>query len=174
MSRHPTSRRLHPAHRAVRRLFPPNVYVQRLLNKLEALHVGLRPSREWQQWLYHPAYRVLLVWEPDLRTQPLSYLVVILAHEIGHVLDFDEKPHYRALTRHLRWWQVPDEIERSAFVRGFSVLQELAVPVTLEQYLTMMEPRMAAQVAWALGAVPPETPFIPSTGAVALSQNPGA
>src|SRR5690625_2119417 len=146
MTRHPDSRRLHPVHRAVRRLFPTNVFVQRLLNRLESLNVRLAISTEQEQWLYHPGYRTLWVWEPDIRTQPLSYLVVILAHEMGHVLDFDEKPHYRTITRHLHWSQVPDEIECSAFVRGFLLLQELAVPMTLPQYLQMIERPMADQV----------------------------
>lgn len=150
--RHPDSHRLHPAHRAIRRLFPANVFVQRLLQRLESLNVRLGVSTEPEQWLYHPGYRTLWVWEPDLRTQPLSYLVVILAHEIGHVLDFDEKPHYRAVTRDLHWSQVPDEIECSAFVRGFQLLQELAVPMTLSQYLQMIERPMADQVhAWLTG-----------------------
>ncbi|HEY8417183.1 MAG TPA: hypothetical protein VIK93_03995 [Limnochordales bacterium] len=150
MPRHAKSGRLHPTHRAVRRLFPGNIYVQRLLAKLEQLNVGLGISSEPGQWLYHPAYRTLWVWVPDLRTQPLSYLVVILAHELGHVLDFDEKPHYRAITRDLHWAQVPDEIECSAFVRGFLLLQELGVPISLGEYLAMIETPMAAQVGWEL------------------------
>ena len=153
--RHPKSGRLHPTHRAVRRLFPKNVYVQRLLAKLESLNVGLGISTEPGQWLYHPAFRTLWVWEPDLRTQPLSYLVVILAHELGHVLDFDEKPHYWAITRNLHWTQVPDEIECSAFVRGFLLLQELGVPINLPQYLAMIDTPMAAQVGWELLTVYP-------------------
>ena len=150
LPRHAKSGRLHPAHRAVRRLFPGNIYVQRLLAKLEELNVGLGVSSEPGQWLYHPAYRTLWVWVPDLRTQPLSYLVVILAHELGHVLDFDEKPHYRTITRDLHWTDVPDEIECSAFVRGFFLLQELGVPISLGEYLAMIETPMAAQVGWEL------------------------
>ncbi|OUN01680.1 MAG: hypothetical protein BAA04_00890 [Firmicutes bacterium ZCTH02-B6] len=155
MARHPISGRLHPTHRAVRRLFPKNVYVQRLLAKLESLNVGLGVSTEPGQWLYHPAYRTLWVWEPDLSTQPLSYLVVILAHELGHVLDFDEKPLYRAITKDLHWTQVPDEIECSAFVRGFWLLQELQIPVDLGQYLEMIDTPMALQVGWELLAAHP-------------------
>lgn len=152
MNRHPESHRLHPVHRAVRRMFPANVYVQRLLQRLEALNVRLGVSTEREQWLYHPGYRTLWVWEPDIGTQPLSYLVVILAHELGHVMDFDEKPHYLAITRDLHWSQVPDEIECSAFVRGFLLLQELDIPMSLEQYLHMIEPPMAEQVhVWLTG-----------------------
>lgn len=164
MPRHPKSGRLHPTHRAVRRLFPANVYVQRLLARLEELHVGLGISTEPGQWLYHPAYRTLWVWEPDLRTQPLTYLVVILAHELGHVLDFDEKPHYRAITRNLHWAQVPDEIECSAFVRGFWLLQELGVPISLGQYLATIDTPMALQVGWELLT---RRPFAPAAVAAA-------
>ncbi|HLT59488.1 MAG TPA: hypothetical protein VKZ69_12045 [Limnochordales bacterium] len=164
LPRHPKSGRLHPTHRAVRRLFPANVYVQRLLDRLEALGVGLGISTEPGQWLYHPGYRTLWVWEPDLRTQPLSYLVVILAHELGHVLDFDENPHYRAITRDLHWTAVPDEIECSAFVRGFLLLRELAVPIHLGQYLAMIETPMAAQVGWELLTRYPWALATPSAG----------
>lgn len=161
LTRHPDSRRLHPVHRAVRRLFPANVFVQRLLNRLESLNVRLGISTEREQWLYHPGYRTLWVWEPDVRNQPLSYIVVILAHEIGHVLDFDEKPHYRAITRHLHWSQVPDEIECSAFVRGFLLLQELGVPMTLPQYLQMIERPMADQVHAQLVHASAQPPMAP-------------
>lgn len=161
MTRHPDSRRLHPVHRAVRRLFPTNVFVQRLLTRLESLNVRLAISTEQEQWLYHPGYRTLWVWEPDIRTQPLSYIVVILAHETGHVLDFDEKPHYRAIIQNLHWSQVPDEIECSAFVRGFLLLQELAIPMTLPQYLQMIERPMADQVhTWLINCyAQPQSPW---------------
>lgn len=140
---------------AVRMLFPENEYVQRLLDCLRKLNVRLGISNEREQWLYHPKYRTLWVWKPDLHTQPLSYIVVILAHEIGHVLDFDEKPHYREVTKNLHWSEVPHEIERSAFVRGFLLLQQLAIPITLPQYLYMIEPWMASTVEDELVAINP-------------------
>ncbi|HEY8531547.1 MAG TPA: hypothetical protein VIL08_04790, partial [Limnochorda sp.] len=75
-----------------------------------------------------------------------SFLVVILAHELGHVLDFDANPHYRELVRDLHWSEVPLDIERSAFVRGFRILQALDIPVSLEAYLAMIEEPMASEV----------------------------
>lgn len=164
-SHHVLEHKLHSVDRAVRGLFPDNVYVQRLLNCLRTLNVRLGVSTEWEQWLYHPKYRTLWVWKPDLHTQPLTYIVVILAHEIGHVLDFDEKPHYKTVTSNLHWSEVPAEIERSAFVRGFILLQQLSIPVTLPQYLHMIEPHMAASVERELIALYPSlTADAPSLG----------
>lgn len=146
---------------AVRNLFPEHPYVRSLLDCLRTLNVRLAISTEVEQWLYHPKYRTLWVWEPDLRTQPLAYIVVILAHEIGHVLDFDEKPHYVEITKNLHWSEVPDEIERSAFVRGFLLLQQLRIPMTLEQYLFMIEQPMAAEVE---EEIVTRYPFLAKTG----------
>lgn len=132
--------------------FPPNVHVQSLLEAARRLGVKLAPSDVTGQWLYRPAERTLHVWEPDLENESLSFLVVILAHELGHVLDFDEKPHYREIIRSLHWSQVPQEIERSAFVRGYRILEALAIPVPVEAYVQMIEEPVAAQVAVALRA----------------------
>ena len=142
--------------RAVRGLFPSNVYVQRLLSKAEALHVLFLGSQVSEQWLYHPAYRTLCVWLPDLKDTSLSYLVTMLAHELGHVLDFDAKPQYLEAIRDIPWFAVPSEIELSAFVSGFRIIQELGIPVTLVQYCQMIERPMSDLVArvasgdWAL------------------------
>lgn len=133
-------------------LFPRNQYVSRLLGSFQALGVHLKPGAVREQWLYRPDERTLYVWTPDLSSQSLSFLVVILAHELGHVLDFDEKPHYRERIRHLHWSEVPLEIERSAFIRGFRILQALQIPVSLEAYLEMIEEPMAGQVGKALRA----------------------
>lgn len=132
--------------------FPRNQYILRLLRSFQALGVRLRPGQVREQWLYHPEERILDVWTPDLSRQSLSFLVVILAHELGHVLDFDEKPQELERIRHHHWSQVPWEIERSAFVRGFRILQALQIPVSLEAYLQMIEEPMATQVGAALRA----------------------
>lgn len=132
--------------------WPRNQYVSRLLGSFQALGVGLKPGGVREQWLYRPDERTLYVWTPDLTSQSLSFLVVILAHELGHVLDFDEKPQYREQIRHLHWSQVPLEIERSAFIRGFRILQALQIPVSLEAYLQMIDEPMASQVGAALRA----------------------
>lgn len=130
----------------VRERFPDNIYVQRLLDYLQRLNVRLDVSTEPEQWLYVPRERSLWVWMPDLHTQPLTYIVVILAHEIGHVLDFDANPHYKAIIEDLHWSEVPDHLERTAFVRGFHVLQQLHIPITLPQYVSLIEQPMADAV----------------------------
>ena len=137
--------------RACRGLFPHNVYVQRLLQKAMALDVLFLDSQVEEQWLYHPDYRTLCVWLPDLAAGSLSYLVVMLAHELGHVLDFDAKPRYLDAIRGVPWFAVPYEIELSAFVSGFQIIQELDIPITLEQYCQMIEKPMADLVAQVVG-----------------------
>ncbi|BAS29145.1 hypothetical protein [Limnochorda pilosa] len=132
--------------------FPQNAHLQGLLQAACRLEVNLEASDVAGQWLYRPDERTLYVWEPDLENESLSFLVVILAHELGHVLDFDEKPHYREVIRTLHWSQVPEEIERSAFIRGFRILEALGIPVSLEAYLQMIEEPVAAQVGAALRA----------------------
>lgn len=132
---------------SVKNMFPDNVYVHRLLHYLDILNVRIGVSSEPEQWLYHPRYRTLWVWTPDLQTQPLTYIVVILAHEIGHVLDFDANPHHKTIIADLHWSEAPDYIERIAFVRGFHVLQQLQIPVTLSQYISLIESPMAEAVA---------------------------
>jgi len=136
----------HRAHRRIAAGFPDNPFIQRLIAKVESLGVTFESSPVENQWLYHPDQRVLYVWEPDLVNQSLSYLVVILAHELGHVIDFDKNPRHRRATRNLHWLDVPSEIELAAFVQGFRILKELAIPVSLDQYEQMIEEPMGALV----------------------------
>ena len=133
--------------RAVKSLFPGNLYVQRLLKKADALHVLFLGSQVSEQWLYHPDYRTLCVWLPDLEDTSLSYLVTMLAHELGHVVDFDAKPQYLEAIQGVPWFAVPLEIELSAFVSGFRLIQELGIPFTLAQYCQMIERPMSDLVA---------------------------
>jgi len=70
----------------------------------------------------------------------------MLAHEIGHVLDFDEHPEWVEAIRHLHWSQVPHHMERSAFVRGFQVLEGLRIPMGVEQYVSWIVEPMASRV----------------------------
>lgn len=132
--------------------FPSNPYVSRLLRAARRLQVRLDSSDVPGQWLYRPDERTLYVWEPDLTGESLSFLVVILAHELGHVLDLDERPEHRAIIRSLHWSQVPWEIERAAFIRGFRILEALRIPVSLEAYLQMIEEPAASEVGAALRA----------------------
>lgn len=126
--------------------FPQNKFVQRLLDRCRTMGIHLGRSGVDQQWLYHPAYRTIYIWEPDLEHESLSYLVVILSHELGHAVDFDQHPAHRALTRDLHWSQVPAFIEQAAFVNGFCILKELHVPISLEQYASMIDDSLAHQV----------------------------
>lgn len=133
-------------HEELAERFPDNVYVRRLVSKADELNVSFDSSPIEAQWLYHPDQRVVYVWEPDLAEQSLSYLVVILAHELGHVVDFDNNPKHRRATRNLHWLEVPDEIELAAFVQGFRILKELAIPISLDQYEQMIEEPMGILV----------------------------
>lgn len=126
--------------------FPANQHVQRLLGRCRSMGVHLATSPVHEQWLYHPAYRSIYVWEPDLDMQSLSYLVVIMAHELGHAVDFDANPEHVTLTHDLHWSQTPAFIERAAFVNGFCILKELDIPVSLEHYTAMIEEPMGQEV----------------------------
>lgn len=126
--------------------FPRNEFVQRLLAKAASLGVRFARSPVFEQWLYHPEHRTIYLWEPDLTGQPLSYLVVILAHELGHVTDFDSNPRHQRIASTLHWLQVPDEIEIAAFAEGFRILKELWIPVSLDQYVLMIEEPLGQRV----------------------------
>ncbi len=126
--------------------FPRNEFVRRLLAKAASLGVRFAKSPVAEQWLYHPEHRTIYLWEPDLTEQPLSYLVVILAHELGHAVDFDHNPRHQRIASSLHWRQVPDEIEIAAFVEGFLILKELWIPVSLDQYVEMIQPPLGQRV----------------------------
>lgn len=114
------------------------------------MQVNLGRSGVDQQWLYHPAYRCIYVWEPDLQQESLSYIVVILAHELGHAMDFDQHPAHETLTRDLHWSQAPAFIEQAAFVNGFCILKELHIPISLAQYASMIDDSLASAVVAAI------------------------
>lgn len=126
--------------------FPDNQHVRKLIGLCRAQGITLERSTVPEQWLYHPELRTLYVWEPDLALGSLSYLVVVLAHELGHARDFDRHPQHKALVRGLHWSDTPPAIEEAAFVEGFYILKELGIPVSLEQYLQMIESPMDRRV----------------------------
>lgn len=126
--------------------FPQNLFVERLLAKAEQLDIVFEPSPVHEQWLYHPDRRAIMVWEPDLATQSLTYLVVVLAHELGHAVDFDQNPGRRRAVRGLHWLDVPDDVEIAAFVQGFLLLKELRIPISLDDYELMIAEPIAAAV----------------------------
>ncbi|MGI6609581.1 MAG: hypothetical protein ACOX4G_03600 [Limnochordia bacterium] len=126
--------------------FPANTYVQRLLQHCRSMHIKLAQSPVFEQWLYHPTQRTIYVWPPDLGQQSLSYLVVILSHELGHAVDFDTHPAHVAIVRNRHWSQAPFFIEQAAFVNGFCILKELQIPCSLQQYAAMIEQPMAERV----------------------------
>jgi len=126
--------------------FPHNLHIESLLKRCQDMHVSFHTSPVPEQWLYHPAYRTIFIWEPDLQQQSLSYLVVILAHELGHAVDFDRHPEHVLQVRDIHWSQAPDHVERAAFVNGFHILKELCIPISLHDYLLMIDQDMSGQV----------------------------
>lgn len=133
-------------HERLRSRFPENEYIRRLLGKAASLGVRFAKSPVFEQWLYHPEHRTIYVWEPDLTEESLTYLVVVLAHELGHVTDFDKNPRHQRIASTLHWLQVPDEIEIAAFVQGFRILKELWIPISLDEYILMIHPPLGARV----------------------------
>lgn len=133
-------------HEALLSRFPENPFLRRLLEKALEMEITFEPSPIPEQWLYHPGRRAILVWEPDLKEQSLSYLVVVLAHEMGHAVDFDRNPRRLQAVRGLHWLDVPDEVEIAAFVEGFLLLKELWIPISLDHFEMMIHPPIAAVV----------------------------
>jgi hypothetical protein len=131
--------------------FPDNLYIQRLLQRCHNMNITLAHSPEREQWLYHPGQRTIYVWAPDLAHQSLSYLVVILAHELGHAVDFDAHPAHAAMIKGRHWSQTPFFIEQAAFVNGFCILKELHIPCSLDQYAAMIDEPMAERVVREVG-----------------------
>ena len=132
--------------------FPANVYVRRLVDYALARGIRFEASPLPEQWMYHPGRRAILLWPPDLRQQTLTYLVFILAHELGHAGDFDRRPGLMERLEHSRDPRLHRAVERSAFVQGFLLLKRLHIPVSLEQYLAGILPPMDAEVRAALQA----------------------
>lgn len=142
--------RLQEGHDRLTALFPDNPYLERLVAKAESLDVTFACSPVPEQWLYHPEHRTIYVWEPDLTKQSLTYLVVVLAHELGHVVDFDRDRRHFRMTRDIHWSEAPDEVEMAAFVRGYRILKDLWIPISLDHYEMMIQEPMAAEVRKAL------------------------
>ncbi len=96
--------------------------------------------------MYHPGRRAILVWGPDLSRQSISYLVAIMAHELGHALDFDQHSS-RAAMLGRRHASIHDmEMEQAACVEGFLLIRRLRIPFSLRQYLSMLEPPLSGRV----------------------------
>jgi len=133
-------------HRDLVLRFPKNPYVERLLAKADELAIVFESSPIHEQWLYHPERRAIMVWEPDLAFQSLTYLVVVLAHELGHAVDFEQNPGHRLAVRGMHWLDVPDEVEIAAFVQGFLLLKELRIPISLDDYEMMIVEPIASTV----------------------------
>lgn len=126
--------------------FPQNKYLKRLLRLCRQMQVHLDRSEVHGQWLYHPTWRTIYVWEPDLTHESLSFLVVIMAHELGHAMDFDAHPELINQTKQHHWWDMPLDIETTAFVNGFCLLKELEIPISLDQYVEMIDESIATVV----------------------------
>jgi hypothetical protein len=130
--------------------FPKNEYIHRLLYLAEKMDIAFSESPEPERWLYHPGRRCIYAWLPDLKDQSLSYLVVVIAHELGHAMDFDRHPDLIEAIAHLHYSEMPVELEFKAFINGYLILEKLDIPVSLSQYCQMIEPPMDAKVKDAL------------------------
>ena len=130
--------------------FPRNTYVRRLVDFALARGIRFEESPVPEQWMYHPGRRAILLWPPDLREQTLSYLVLVLAHELGHACDFERHPRLMERLQRTGDPRLLRAVERSAFVRGFVLLKRLQIPVSLSQYVAGILPPMDAEVGRAL------------------------
>ncbi len=124
-------------------ILPSHEYLDRLVAKAEELGVELQKSEIDELWFYYPPERAIAIWEPDLYQQPLGFVLTVLAHELGHVLDFDADPHLAEATRNLHYSQIPLEIEVSGFVTGYRILQEAGIPLTVDEYTFFIEEPLA-------------------------------
>ena len=129
---------------------PENPYLGLLVDKAAKLGVCLDKSPVTDLWLYHPRYRTISIWEPDLYQQPLGFICTVFAHELGHVVDFDANPAYQELTKAMHWLEVPLDIEFSAFMTGYQILVDLGIPMTTDDYAFFIEEPMRAMVLTAL------------------------
>ena len=143
--------REHEATRPLAEAFPRNPYVRRLVDFALARGIRFEESPLPEQWMYHPGRRAILLWPPDLSQQTLSYLVLILAHELGHACDFDRHPRLMEHLQRTGDLRLHRAVERSAFVRGFILLKRLQIPVSLSQYVAGILPPMDEEVRRALG-----------------------
>lgn len=140
-----------PAGRPDRHLdLPSQEYLDRLVAKAAELGVDLQKSEIDQLWFYYPPERAIAIWEPDLYEQPLGFVLTVLAHELGHVLDFDADPRLAQLTRHLHYSQVPFDVEVSGFVSGYRLLRETGIPLTVDEYTFFIEEPLAQAVRMVL------------------------
>lgn len=126
--------------------FPADVNVDKLLGYAEKLGVHFLPSEVREQWLYHPAERIITVWLPDLAAGNVDFVIVMLAHELGHAVDFDLHPEYLDFIRDRHWSEVPPDIERSAFITGFRILYGLGIPADPRVYAAYIEGLPAADL----------------------------
>ncbi|MGE5553140.1 MAG: hypothetical protein ACM3XZ_04370 [Betaproteobacteria bacterium] len=122
---------------------PSQVYLDRLVAKADELGVELQKSEIDELWFYYPPERAIAIWEPDLYEQPLGFVLTVLAHELGHVMDFDADPNLAEATRSLHYSEVPLEIEVSGFVTGYRILQEADIPLTVDDYVFFIEEPLA-------------------------------
>lgn len=125
---------------------PSNQYLDRLVARAKELGVELQKSEIDELWFYYPPERAIAIWEPDLFEQPLGFVLTVLAHELGHVMDFDADPSLVEITQDLHFSQVPMEIEVSGFVTGYQILQEAGIPLTIAEYTFFIEEPMAGRV----------------------------
>ncbi|MDI6870882.1 MAG: hypothetical protein QME79_05890 [Bacillota bacterium] len=135
---------------------PSHEYLDRLVAKAGELGVELQKSEIDELWFYYPPERAIAIWEPDLYQQPLGFVLTVLAHELGHVVDFDADPHLVEVTHNLHYSQIPLDIEVSGFVTGYRIIQETGIPLSVEEYLFFIEEPLAHCVRARLTAEDPD------------------
>jgi len=137
--------------------WPNNEYFQLLIDKAWQLNVELRSSKIHELWYFRPDSRTIFIWEPDLTTEPLAYLLTVFGHELGHVTDFDRNPEYVSRTKDLHYSNVPWDIELSGFISGYRLLSELGIPLPPETFAFFIAPPMQQQVLEILNSSPEQS-----------------
>lgn len=116
------------------RYLPDNQFIRALIvfAQRRGVHFALSPIPVWH---YRPNRRTIYLWEEDLHSQPLEFIITAFAHEIGHVVDFDLHPENAKVVAYLGIDEVPEYLEINAFVIGFKILKELKIPFPIYRYV---------------------------------------
>lgn len=116
------------------RYLPGNQFISTLIEYAKRRGVKFSYSRT-PLWYYRPDTRTIYLWKEDLKSQPLGFLITALAHEIGHVVDFDLHPDKARVIACLGVDEVPEEVEINAFLIGYKVIRDLKIPFSVSHYV---------------------------------------
>ena len=125
--------------------FPQNTFINALVQfaLLRGVKFALSPIPLWH---YRPDKRTIYYWKDDLVFQPLEFVITALAHELGHVVDFELHPEKAQVIAYLGVDDVPDDLEISAFLTGFRIIKELKIPVTAHRYVHWIAEPLKKQI----------------------------